>query len=267
MTLEQAILCLWATLVVLQQVGGKDGRVQEGDDRDGGRENCKRRPGKGNHEPRHGGCGEAGHHRLSDDNPVVVVGNHQPDVEQAESTEEAGGGEEWLGILLTDELQGHREQADAKEDEVVEVDHQIAGFLSMVFVNEVVKLNDVGEKEVDHADEDEDGKDRQVGLGEVVRNPHDGFAKHQDDQGRQPLQEVGEDDRAVPGVLPGEGRPNPGDNDPNQGDGDADAIGGESPDQKGDRAQAEDQRKRPGDLAVNLIPGLMVDNQVLETQG
>lgn len=248
-------------------MSGKSGRIQKSHNCKGGREDRKRWLDKGDHEPGYSGCSKTDYDRFSDDNTVVVIGDYQPNVEQAESTKEACRGEEWLRILFADKLQGHREEADAKENEVVEVNHQVAGFLGMMIINEVVKLNDIGEEEVDYADEDQDGEDRQVGLGEVVRNPHDGFAKHQDDQSRQSLKEVGENDWPVPGVLTGEAGPNPGDDNPDQGDSDADAIGKETTNQKGNRTKAEDQGEGSGYLAVNLVPGLMMNNQVLETQG
>ena len=65
--------------------------------------------------------------------------------------------------------------------------------------------------------------------GEVVGNPDDRFPKHQDDQGGQPFQQVGEDNRPVPGVLAGETGGDLTDDDPGQGHGNPHGVGEESP--------------------------------------
>lgn len=164
-------------------VGGQEDGVDQDDyDRRGGKDG-ESMPAKADEKAGNGSERKGDDDRWRNHEVVIMVGQPQTNVEQANAAKEAGRRESGMDGWLANELQGDREEADPEEDEVVEVDHQVARLLGLVFVNEVVKLEDIGEKEADDAGKDQQGSEREVVAGKVAGNPDDGFTEHHDDQG------------------------------------------------------------------------------------
>lgn len=171
-----------------------------------------------------------------------------------------------VGFWFVDKAQRNGHHAQAKQNEVVQINQQVSCLLAPVLINQVVEFNDIGKEEPYHNEKDKNWRPGERFSGKVIRNSDDGFPKHHDYQGRQPFQNVGKDNRVVAGIFTSKRRRNPANHDSSQGNRNPPGVIEEDTNQQGDRPEAEDSRKRHRNLLIYLFFGPEVGNQVLQAQ-
>ena len=98
-------------LIVFHHESSEDICIQQSHKRGGECEGRKCWLGNGDEETNHSGSGKAGNNHLANGNPIIVVRDYHPNIEQSDPTEQATRGEERFGFCLTDKGHCYRKEA------------------------------------------------------------------------------------------------------------------------------------------------------------